>query len=244
MATICANSIEELTPGHGCDIDGAVFYPDKLAVDTLSEVTADHGVTINGTSFLDGALAATNELYIDQQLEAPPTEISSGGMLWVDNGDNSTAGDIWATTNSGSATATYCVLAQTPSYQALYAGADVNATQNQLLASVTLVPGTYLMSYSLLFKGSAAVTFFARIESTASGDIYPQSRSHAYQGANGASYPCGATCIITLAAADTLSLLVRGNTHSGDKIIDMMTTSINSVTQNVNNPLLMAWRIA
>lgn len=245
MATISADSIDELTPGVGCSIDGAEFHAGYVGVNTLDEVTADSGVTINGASFLDGAApATTTKLYIDRQLSSVPDAITNGGFLWMDDGTQASDGDLWIRSNDGSTTASYCILGMTPSYSSVYSGADVSATQLQTLASITVPAGTYLVAWDFLVNGSAAVVPFARVDSAANGNVFPQSRAHAYQVTNSANYPVGAVFLLTTATADTLNLVIRGNTHVGNKLIDMFTGTIDGDTYNINNPKLVAWRIA
>lgn len=245
MATISAFRVSELTPGSGCTVDGATFYGDYVGANTLTEVTADSGVTINGAQFLDGAApATTTKRYIDKQLNAVPDAITDGGFLWVDDGSQGASGDLWIRSNNGSTSASYCILGMTPSYSSTYTSTDVSATALKTLASITVPAGTYLVSWSFLLSGSAVVVPFARVDSATSGNVFPSSRSHAYQGANSANYPVGATFILTTAATDTLNLVTRGNTHAGNVLIDMFTGTIDGDTYNINNPMLQAWRIA
>lgn len=246
MATISAFRVSELTADSGCAVDGAVFYNDRVEVDTINEVTSAHGVTINTVSFKDSALAATDRLLIDKQYETPPDPITSGGVLWVDDGTNSAAGDIWVTSNDGSTTAEYCILGQTPSAGSIYASTDLSAPNPNAafsVTSITLTKGTYLISWDVLVNSSSTTVYFGRVVGNVDG-VITASKNHGYMGTIGANSPVGATFIVTTTVTQTYTLQFQRNTGTGGLVIDMFTGTIGGSSYNINNPRLQAWRIA
>lgn len=247
MATISACYIKELTPGQGTDIDGVVFGDGNVALTSVTEVTSGNGITINNVSFKDGAvvgLDASDARYVHTQLNAAPTAVSGGSLVWIDDGSTATQGDAFVTLSDGSTSNSYCICPISPYSQQVYsAGTDIGGSGNQTIASVTLGPGTYLMSYTLArYRGAATVAYF-RVTGSVDGTI-EESKMHIEPGISTAATPCNASFIVTNTESSQTYTL-QGNNNTGNAtLVQMQTATVNGASIGVNNPVFSVLRIA
>lgn len=248
FAVLPMEVIDELTPDAGVTIDGVKFsQADGVVTNTISEFTAAAGVTFNGVQIKDSAVVPTfDRLVIDRQLSAVPTAVTSGTVIFLDDGTNFQSYDLMVRQNDGSTSQTGMLAPRATTYSSsVVTGADVNTSSSwRTITTLALVPGTYLVSYSVVLTSPTNV-MYCQVSATAGGTgTIEASKVNGFDASSGGgAIPVACSFLLTVASTNTYVWEVRQNTSSGELIINQEDKTVGGATYAVNNPIITAIRL-